>query len=137
MINCSGVIYLPKEKQQFFDHVVIWKMKVYMFPAFFKWLDWNTEKEINFVQATFYASVSQDPVFGFKDIRSEKAPSNKTPVLTKSMNMDTLVVCRSKVGGNLKLKGGPGTSYDTMLERYAVILQRYIRYFFSFGSTLL
>ena len=53
------------------------------------------------------------------------------------MNMDTLVVGRSKVGGNLKLKGGPGTSYDTMLERYAVILQRYIRYFFSFGSTLL
>ena len=98
-------------------------MKVYMFPAFFKWLDWNTETEINFVKATFYASVSQDPVFGFKDIRSEKAPSNKTPVL--------------KVGGNLKLKGGAGTSYDTMLERYAVIFQRYIWYFFSFGSTLL
>ena len=51
--------------------------------------------------------------------------------------MDTLVVGRSKVGGNLKLKGGGGTSYDTMLERYAVIFQRYIRYFFSFGSTLL
>ena len=98
-------------------------MKVYMFPAFFKWLDWNTEREINFAKATFYASVSQDTVFGFKDIRSEKAPSNKTPVL--------------KVGGNLKLKGGAGTSYDTMLERYAVIFQRYIRYFFSFGSTLL
>lgn len=55
----------------------------------------------------------------------------------KNMNMDTLVIGRSKVGGNLKLKGGAGTSYDTTLERYAVILQRYIRYFFSFESTLL
>lgn len=50
------------------------------------------------------------------------------------MNMDTFVIGRSKVGGNLKLKGGAGTSYDTTLERYAVILQRY---FFSFESTLL
>ena len=43
----------------------------------------NKEKKINFVKATFYAGVSQDPVFGFKDIRSEKAPSNKLQCLQK------------------------------------------------------
>ena len=87
--------------------------KVYMFPAFFKRLDWNTEirrKKTDFVKATFCVGGLQDAAFGFKDIRRGKAPSNKTPVITKSMNMDTLVVGISKVGGNLKLKGGTGTS---------------------------
>ena len=31
----------------------------------------------------------------FKDISREKAPSNKTPLITKRMNMDILVVSTS------------------------------------------
>ena len=84
-----------------------------MFPAFFKWLDWNTEirrKKIDFVKVTFYVGGLQDAVFGFEDIRRGKAPSNKTLVITKGMNMDTLAVGISKVGAKLKLKGGAGTS---------------------------
>ena len=55
----------------------------------FHWSKYRTLKEfwiVPFLNSFDFVSIL------FKDTYREKAPANKTPVLTKSMNMDTWVV---------------------------------------------
>ena len=46
----------------------------------------------------------------FKDTHTKKAPSNKTPALTKSMNMDIQVV---------------GTSYQIFIREFLILKQNF------------